>query len=203
VLATYRPGYQAPWVDKSYATQLTLSPLSPQDSVQIVRAVLSTETVPAPLAQTILAKAQGNPFFLEEIAQTLVEQGILRRNGRRALSPAMQLPATVQGVLGARIDRLPEDEKALLQVLAVIGKTCSRSLLQQVMEQPDAELHQRLSRLQSAELLYEQPAAPEPTYTFKHILTQEVAYYSLSQAPCTDRAGDRGAFWRAAGGELW
>ena len=77
MLATYRPGYQPPWLDKSYATQLTVSPLSPEDSVQIVRAVLSTETVPAPLAQTILAKAQGNPFFLEEIAQTLVEQGTL------------------------------------------------------------------------------------------------------------------------------
>jgi hypothetical protein len=83
-----------------------VSPLSPQDSAQSVRAVLSTETVPAPLAQTMLAKAQGNPFFVEEIAQTLVEQGTLRRQGGITLPPTLQLPATVQAVLAARIDRL-------------------------------------------------------------------------------------------------
>jgi hypothetical protein len=83
-----------------------VSPLSPQDSAQSVRAVLSTETVPAPLAQTLLAKAQGNPFFVEEIAQTLVEQGTLRRQGGITLPPTLQLPATVQAVLAARIDRL-------------------------------------------------------------------------------------------------
>ena len=149
VLATYRPGYQPPWLEKSYATQLTLAPLSPEDSVQMVRAVLQTETEPAPLAQTILAKAQGNPFFLEEIAQTLVEQGTLRREGEMGLPSAMQLPATVQGVLGARIDRLPADEKALLQTLAVIGHGCSRSLLMQVVVQPEAEVLQRLSNLQA------------------------------------------------------
>jgi hypothetical protein len=116
VLATYRPGDQPPWLDKSYATQLTLAPLSPEDSVQIVRAVLSTETVSAPLAQTILAKAQGNPFFLEEIAQTLVEQGTLRREGGVTLPPTLQLPATVQAVLAARIDRLPPEEKQLCRL---------------------------------------------------------------------------------------
>jgi predicted ATPase len=179
-LGTYRPGYRPPWLDKSYATQITLPPLSPQDSLQMVRAVLPTETVPEPLAQTILANAQGNPFFLEEIAQTLMEQGTLRRDGGMALPPSMQLPATVQGVLGARIDRLPADEKALLQTLAVIGHRCSRRLLMQIVAPPEAEVSQRLSYLQGTELLYEQPAAPEPTYTFKHILTQEVAYNSLS-----------------------
>jgi predicted ATPase len=89
MLATYRPGYQPPWLEKSYATQLPLRPLSPEDSVQIVRAVLETETVPAPLVQTILAKAQGNPFFLEEIAQTLVEQGTQRREGGTGRSSAI------------------------------------------------------------------------------------------------------------------
>ena len=98
-----------------------------------------------------------------------------------ALPPALQLPPTVQGVLAARIDRLPAEEKALLQTLAVIGKGCSRSLLMQVVAQPEAEVLRRLSNLQAAELLYEQPAAPEPTVTFKHVLTQEVAYHSLSQ----------------------
>jgi DNA-binding NtrC family response regulator len=181
VLATYRPGYRPPWLDKSYATQLTLSPLSPQDSVQIVRTVLPTETVSEALTQEILAKAQGNPFFLEEIAQTLVDQGTVRHDGGWQGHPAIQLPETVQGVLGARIDRLPAEEKALLQTLAVIGPVCSRRLLMRIVAQPEAEVSQLLSSLQGTELLYEQPTASEPTVTFKHILTQEVAYNSLVQ----------------------
>jgi predicted ATPase len=118
---TYRPGYRPPWLDKSYATQLTVLPLSPQDSVQVVQVVLRTETVPAPLGQAILVKAQGNPFFLEEIAQALVDQDTRRREGGMALPSALQLPATVQGMLAARIDRLPPEEKHLLQTAAVVG----------------------------------------------------------------------------------
>ena len=182
VLATYRPGYRPPWLEKSYATQVTLQPLSSQESLHIIRTVLQTETVPDPLAQTILAKAQGNPFFLEEIAQTLVEQGSLGQARGEALPPAMQLPPTLQGVLAARIDRLPAEPKALLQVAAVIGKTCARDLLQRVVDLPDTTFLQQLSYLQRAEFLYEQPASPAPVYAFKHALIQEVAYASLPQA---------------------
>ena len=182
VLATYRPGYRPPWLEKSYATQVTLQPLSSQESLHVIRAVLQTETVPDPMAQTILTKAQGNPFFLEEIAQTLVEQGRLGRAAREALPPALQLPPTLQGVLAARIDHLAAESKALLQVAAVIGKTCARDLLQRVVDLPDTTFLQRLSHLQRAEFLYEQPASPAPVYTFKHVLIQEVAYASLPQA---------------------
>ena len=182
VLATYRPGYQPPWLDKSYAAQLTVTPLSPADSVQIVRAVLQRETVPAPITQAILAKAQGNPFFLEEIAQTLVEQGSLGRASGEALPPVMQLPPTLQGVLAARIDHLAVESKVLLQVAAVIGKACARDLLQRVADLPDTTFLQQLSHLQRAEFLYEQPASPAPVYTFKYVLIQEVAYASLPQA---------------------
>jgi len=112
----------------------------------------------------------------------LVEQGALRHESGMALPPAMLLPATVQEVLGARIDRLPAYEKALLQTLAVIGQVCSCRLLMRIVAQPEAEVSPRLSNLQAAELIYEQPAVPEPTVSFKHILTQEVAYRSLSQA---------------------
>jgi predicted ATPase len=159
-----------------------LSPLSAQESVQVVGAVLQTDAVPEPRAQEILAKAQGNPFFLEEIAQTLVDQGMLRHKGGIALPPALQLPTTVQDVLGARIDRLPADEKSLLQTLAVVGHRCARRLLMEIVTESDAEVSPRLSNLQAAELLYEQPAAPEPTVSFKHVLTQDVAYNTLSQA---------------------
>ena len=91
----------------------------------------------------------------------------------------IQLPATVQAVLTARIDRLPAAEKALLQTLAVIGKTFAWSLLARVVAQPEEELLGRLAHLRAAEFLYEQPAFPESEYTFKHALTQEVAYTSL------------------------
>jgi tetratricopeptide (TPR) repeat protein len=182
VLFTYRPGYRPPWIDKSYATQMVLSPLSAEDGRRMLGSVLPTETITATLEQQILTKAQGNPFFLEELAQTLVKQGTLGHASGMALPPDIQLPATVQEVLAARIDRLPADEKALLQTLAVIGHVCSRRLLMQIVAQPDAEVSQCLINLQAAELIYVQPAAPEPAVIFKHILTQEVAYHSLSQA---------------------
>ena len=182
VLVTYRPGYRPPWQDKSYATQLSIPPLAPQDSVHVVRAILPTPIVSDALTQEILGKAQGNPFFLEEIAQTLVEQGTRRHEGGIALLPTIQLPASIQGVLAARINRLPADEKALLQTLAVIGHRCWRRLLLEIVAQPEAEVAQRLGHLQRLEFLYELPAAPEPTVIFKHILTQEVAYHSLSPA---------------------
>jgi predicted ATPase len=182
VLLTYRPGYRPPWIDKSYASQMVLPPLSAPDSRRMLGSVLPMETIAEPLERQILAKAQGNPFFLEEIAQTLVEQGRRQREGEMSLPPTLQLPPTVQGVLGARIDRLPADAKALLQTLAVIGHVCSRQLLLQIVARPEAEVLQRLDDLQRLELLYEPPTALEVTYTFKHVLTQDVAYHSLSPA---------------------
>src|SRR4029434_9537558 len=119
-LATYRPGYRPPWLDTSYASQLTLSPLSPQDSVQVVQAILPAETIPDHLAQTIFSKAQGNPFFLEEIAQTLLEQGMPGHGGGMVRPPTIQLPPTGQAVLSARIDRLPPQEQQLLEQRAVM-----------------------------------------------------------------------------------
>jgi len=185
VLATYRPGYRSPWIEKSYVTQLVLPPLSAQDSRRMLRSLLPTEDIPESLVQQILAKAQGNPFFLEELVQALGEQGVLGRGdaggttGQLPRPTAIQLPSTVQAVLAARLDRLPTAEKALLQTLAVIGPVISARLLSRVVDQADAELRQWLSHLQAGEFLYERPAEPELEYVFKHALTQEVAYASL------------------------
>jgi predicted ATPase len=136
-----------------------------------------------PLKQLILEKTEGNPFFMEEVVQTLAEEKVLigeRGHYRLERAPTeLQIPTTVQGVLTARIDRLPPQEKTLLQTLAVIGKEFSLSLLRQVVDRPEDELHRLLSHLQTAEFIYEQPAFPEVEYTFKHALTQEVAYNSL------------------------
>src|SRR5262249_7577627 len=129
----------------------------------------------------ILDKTEGNPFFMEEIVQALREQGMLTKgmSSRAPLPPDIRLPTTVQGVLAARMDRLPPDEKTLLQTLAVIGRKFSWSLLKKVVEQLETELYGQLARLQAAEFIYEQPAFPDVEYIFKHALTQEVAYNSL------------------------
>jgi predicted ATPase len=171
VLGTYRPGYRPVWLDKSYATQVALQPLSPSDSRRIVQALLPMAQRSAALEQAILAKADGNPFFLEELAQTVVEQG--------EHAPALGVPDTVQAVLAARIDRLPPAEKLLLQIAAVIGSEVPVSLLRAVAELEEERLYRGLAQLQVAEFLYETWRLPEPAYTFKHALTQEVTYQSL------------------------
>jgi len=139
------------------------------------------------LKRLVLEKTEGTPFFMEEVVQELFEQGVLVRDGVGAgLVPAqiegahkgtpLQIPATVQGILAARIDRLTLDEKALLQQLAVVGREFPLSLVKQVIAQPEDELYRLLASLQHKEFLYEQPAFPEVEYIFKHALTQEVAY---------------------------
>ena len=192
LLTTARPSAPAPWLQKSYATQIALAPLTPQESLRLVHAAFHTERVPAALVQLLLAKAEGNPFFLEELVQGLVEQGVGVRTSEGGITlaapwrtrplTAVPLPPTVHGVLTARIERLPAEAKELLHTLAVIGPTCSLPLLRQVVEVPADALRQRLMALQRAELLYERPAVPEPEYTFKHALTQEVAYTALPRA---------------------
>jgi predicted ATPase len=130
-----------------------------------------------PLKRFILDKTEGNPFFMEELVQTLREQGLLTAEITRLTD--LRLPTTVQGVLAARMDRLPAEEKALLQTLAVIGREFAASLLRKVVTQPEPDLHRLLARLQAGEFVYEQAAFPEVEYIFKHALTQEVAYNSL------------------------
>jgi len=173
VLVTFRPGYRPLWMEKSYATQVALPRLRPEDSRCVVQAVLPATQLPEHLMQDILAKAAGNPLFLEELAWTVREHGAHRR--------ALEVPDTVQAVLAARIDRLPPEAKALLQTAAVIGTEVPVPLVQAVAELPVGTLQQSLTHLQTAEFLYETHLFPEHVYTFKHALTQEVAYGSLLQ----------------------
>src|SRR5712692_236269 len=135
------------------------------------------------LKSLIIERTEGNPFFMEEIVQALFDQGVLVRNGAVRVSRSLsqiQIPTTVQGILAARIDRLPAAEKELLQTLAVLGKECPLGLIRRVSAQlPDEQLERQLSELQLGEFIYEQPALPEVEYTFKHALTQAVAYNSV------------------------
>ena len=172
LLVTYRPGYRPSWIDKSYAAQRALLGLRPRDSRQVVRAILHAATVSETLVQLVLRKADGNPFFLEELTRAIGEHG-------GGTIPAV--PDTIQEVLAARIDRLPPEAKRLLQVAAVIGKDLPYALLQALMELPEKALHRNLRHLQEAEFLYETQLFPDHAYTFKHALTQEVAYQSLPE----------------------
>jgi class 3 adenylate cyclase/predicted ATPase len=185
LLVNYRPEYRHEWGSKTFYTQLRLDPLGKAEAQELLTALLGDAAALHPFKQLILAKTEGNPFFMEEIVQALREQGILVRDagvgvGAHVPLPAdIHIPTTVQAVLAARMDRLPAREKELLQTLAVIGKEFPLSLLQQVVAQREDELHRLLSHLQAAEFIYEQPAFPEVEYTFKHALTQEVAYQSV------------------------
>ena len=173
VLVTYRPGYQPPWLVHSYATQIALSPLRADDSRTVVQAVLQTASVPEIVVQEIVTQSAGNPFFLEELAWHIIEHG-----GQPA---PLVVPETIEAVLAARIDRLPLEEKRLLQTAAVIGMAVDVLLLQAVTNLAAADLRTHLGHLQTAEFLYETGRPPASVYTFKHALTHEVAYGTLLQ----------------------
>ncbi|MBP0619221.1 adenylate/guanylate cyclase domain-containing protein [Cupriavidus consociatus] len=183
LLVNFRPEYRHDWSRKSYYTQLRLDPLGAAEARELLRALLGDAAGLGRLEQLILEQTEGNPFFIEEVVQDLVEGQILRgERGHYRLEQVpgkLHIPATVQGVLAARIDRLQPAEKALLQTLAVIGKVFPWSLLVRVVEQPEDKTKTLLARLQAGEFIYEQPAFPEVEYSFKHALTQEVTYGSL------------------------
>src|SRR5439155_12991555 len=183
LLVNYRPEYQHGWGSKTYYTQLRLDSLPPVSAEEFLQALLGDDPRLQPLTALLIARTEGNPFFLEESVRTLAETGVLV--GERAayrLGQALaglQVPATVQAVLAARIDRLPAEAKRLLQIAAVLGTEVPLPLLHAIADVPEAVLQRTLTSLQSAEFLYETRLFPEHEYTFKHALTHEVAYSSL------------------------
>jgi class 3 adenylate cyclase/tetratricopeptide (TPR) repeat protein len=185
LLVNYRPDYQHPWGSKTYYTQLRLDPLPSTSAQTLLQALLGDDAGLAPLKRVLSQRTEGNPFFLEESVRTLVESQVLVGEPgayRLARTPvSVQVPATVQAVLAARMDRLPAEDKALLQTAAVIGKDVPFPLLQAIAELPEEALYSALTHLQAAEFLYEASLFPDLEYTFKHALTQEVAYGSLLQ----------------------
>jgi predicted ATPase len=183
LLMNYRPEYQHGWGSKTSYTQLRLDPLPPVSAHELLHTLLGDDPCLAPLTRLLIAHTEGNPFFLEESVRTLVEAGVLVGEGGsyHLAEPlhSLQVPATVQAVLAARIDRLPPEEKRLLQTAAVIGTKVPFPLLQVIAELPEGVLHRGLTHLQAAAFLYETSLFPECAYTFKHALTHEVAYGSL------------------------
>ena len=185
LLVNYRPEYQHAWGSRTYYTQLRLDPLPHESAAELLHALLGDDASLQSLSRLLIERTAGNPFFLEESVRALVETQVLvgERGAYRQVQslPAIQVPVTVQAVLAARIDRLPSDEKRLLQTAAVVGTEVPFPLLQAVADVPEADLRRGLTFLQAAEFLYETRLFPELEYTFKHALTYQVAYESLLQ----------------------
>jgi class 3 adenylate cyclase/tetratricopeptide (TPR) repeat protein len=170
LLGTYRPGYRPPWIDKSYAGQTPLQPLSRDHSIQMVRSVLRAEHLIDLVTHEIVAKADGNPLFLEQLA--------LHAGEARDLRSDLMVPNTIHDVVMARIDRLPDETKRLLQTAAVIGREFSLRLLSAVWKS-SGSLEDQLRELSRLEFLYERAETDGTIFVFRHALTQETAYGSL------------------------
>ena len=182
MLVNFRPEFHAAWMQKSHYQQLPLLPLGPEAIRALLGDVLGTDPSVAALPEVLTQRTAGNPFFLEETIQSLTESGHLAgTKGAYRLTTnvdLLPLPRTVQAVLAARIDRLGEREKQVLQTAAVIGKEFAEPLLARVLERSESDRSAALDALKAGEFLYETALYPATEYAFKHPLTQEVAYDS-------------------------
>ena len=186
LLVNYRPEYEHGWGRKTYYRQLRIDPLPPESADALLHALLGGDPALGRTQTSPDRAHRGQPLLpRRERANPRGDPGAGRRarariGSRRPPGP-WQIPATVQAILAARIDRLAPDEKRLLQTAAVIGKDVPFALLRAVADVPEEELRRELGHLQAAEFLYETSLFPDLEYTFKHALTHEVAYGSLLQ----------------------
>ena len=186
LVCTYRPEFVCTWSRKSYHRVITLTPLAPPDGCQMLTALLGTPHIHDDLVRLVLDKAEGVPFFIEELVTSLRETGAIAlhdsqwRLTARALT--VPVPDTVEEVLMARIDRLPEGAKSVLQIGAVMGREWSEVLLREVAGLAEQDLTAHLAALTDAELLYARGLPPQTTYVFKHAFTQDAAYRGLLTA---------------------
>jgi DNA-binding SARP family transcriptional activator len=183
VVTTFRPEYRAPWIHRSHYAQFPLDPLGDEASDELLRDLLGSHPSLDGLTARVRERTEGNPFFIEEVVQGFVEQGVLKgRRGAYELAEALgevSIPASVRAVLAARIDRLSRRDKNVLQTAAVAGRQFSRRLLEAIAESATPNLEAALASLVETELIYEASSYPEEDYTFKHALVEEVAYGSL------------------------
>jgi adenylate cyclase len=182
VVTTFRPEYRAPWAHRSHYGQLPLLPLREAARDELVTELLGSHPSLDGVAELVRQRTGGNPFFIEEVIQSLMDAGNLAgRRGAYELAGTIEevrIPATVAAVLGARIDRLAPSEKRLLQTAAVVGRQFSRRVVGQVSELSESELTAALRNLVDAELVYQAAAYPDEEYAFRHALIEEVAYRS-------------------------
>jgi len=185
LLVNYRPGYDPDWTNKPCVQELRITPLGAESAEALLDGLVGQDPGLVPLKRLLIERSEGNPFFLEESVHALAEMGALvGGRGAHHLTTDLRdvhVPATVQALLAARIDRLQPEEKRLLQAASVIGRDVPVVLLGEISGTTDEELCGRLARLEATGLLYEARLFPEHEYTFKHALTHEVAQASLLQ----------------------
>jgi len=184
LLLLYRPEYTHQWGSKSFYTKIGLDQLGPEFSLELIRAILQESDAAEDLKELIVSKAAGNPLFMEEFTQNLVENGTIEKQGEMYIVSknisGIEVPDTVQGIIAARMDRLEDNLKRTMQAASVIGRDFAFRILQTITDQR-AELKSALLNLQGLEFIYEKQLFPELEYIFKHALIQEVAYNSLLQ----------------------
>ena len=182
LILLHRPEYTHRWGSKSYFNRIGVDQLTLKSSAELVRAILEGGEAAPELNELILNRAAGNPLFMEELTHTLLENGSIRKEQDQYVLACkvseLQVPDTVQGIIAARIDRLEENLKKIMQVASVIGREFAFRILQTIMGMRE-ELKAHLLNLQGLEFIYEKKLFPELEYIFKHALTQEVAYNSL------------------------
>jgi class 3 adenylate cyclase/tetratricopeptide (TPR) repeat protein len=186
VVATTRPPSDGAarglrWSSRSYSSELRLNPLGPEDAEALLEELLGHDPALAGLRQEIVERSEGTPLFLEEIARSLNERGVIETS-RPRLQPGIAgigIPASIQAVLAERLDRLPADRRRLLQLASVIGKDIPLDLLRRMTDLPEDRLAEELTELQAGEFIYELHLPSGLEYTFKHALTQTVAYEGM------------------------
>jgi class 3 adenylate cyclase/tetratricopeptide (TPR) repeat protein len=180
---TYRPEFVHTWGAKSYHNQLTLHRLSNRESLEMATHILGTKEIEKTLEELILEKTEGVPFFIEEFIKSIKDLKIIeRRDSTYRLTKDIQqltIPSTIQDVIMARVDSLPERAKEVLQAGSVIEREFGYELIKRIVGLPEQELLSHLSVLKDSELLYERGIYPQSTYIFKHTLTREVVYDSI------------------------
>jgi len=184
LIATFRPGYMAPWADQPHVTMRNLNRLSRGDSEDLVRQLAAkTMSLPSDLVGEIVERGDGVPLFLEEVTKTVVDAGPPRPSGSATSRPRLSVPPTLHASLMARLDRIGPAAKEIAQIGATIGREFSYELTAIVAERPERELKETLGRLVEAGLIFQRGEPPQSSFLFKHGLLQDAAYSTLLRGP--------------------
>ena len=183
IIFTYRPEFVHTWGGRSYHNQITLNRLSNRESLFIVSNLLGTDTIDSELQSFILSKTEGIPFFIEEFVKSLQGLEVIKRADDKLffqeIPESISIPSTIQDVIMARVDSLPNSAKKVLQAGSAVEREFGHNLIKQIAGLPEKELLYNLAVLKDSELLYERGIYPQSTYIFKHALTREVVYDSI------------------------
>jgi class 3 adenylate cyclase/predicted ATPase len=181
-ILTFRPEFRPPWPKQSHVRVLALTRLGRSEGAALVERVAGAKALPHEVSAQIVARTDGVPLFIEELTKTVLESGLLRDAGDHwelpGPLPPLAIPTTLHDSLMARLDRLAP-VKEVAQIGAAIGREFSHVLLAAVADRPEPELQTALDQLVAAELIFRHGTPPEATYSFKHVLVQDVAYGTL------------------------